>query len=56
MRIQFNDSSFIECKKSEGGDKIIFTLSAKDYNNPLKKIVNSAELTIEEFKRLIQDV
>lgn len=55
MKIQFNDSSYIECNKSETG-AILIVVSAKDYDNPLKKIVNSVELTIEEFKKLISDV
>ncbi len=54
MKIQFNDNSFAECKKD--GDKIILIISAKDYDNPLKRISNSVELTIDEFKKLISDI
>lgn len=54
MKIQFDDKSFIHCYKKE--DKIIIIIQAKDYNNPLKKITNAVELTLEEFKQLISDV
>jgi hypothetical protein len=56
MKIVFDDKSFIECKKSETPDKIIITISAKDGVNPLKKIINSCELTTDEFKQLISEV
>lgn len=56
MKIQFDDKSYIECKKSEGKDTVIIMISAKDGENPLKKITNAVELTIDEFKKLISDV
>lgn len=55
MKIQFNDKSYIECKKSELG-KVVIIVSAKDYENPLKKITNTVELTADEFKQLISDI
>ena len=54
MKIQFEDKSFIECKKD--GDKIIIIIQAKDYNNPLKKINNCVELSEEQFKELISEI
>lgn len=54
MKIQFDDKSYIECQKLN--NKIVIIVSAKDYNNPLKKITNSVDLSIEEFKKLISDV
>lgn len=54
MKINFPDKSYIDAKKSN--DKIIITISAKDYENPLKKISNSVEITEEEFLRLISDI
>lgn len=56
MKIQFDDKSYIECKKSETDGKIVFIVSAKDYDNPLKKITNSVELSIAEFKQLISEI
>jgi len=54
MKISFEDSSFVECEKVN--EKIILTVSAKDYSDPLKKIINSVELSMEELKKLISDV
>lgn len=54
MKIQFQDGSYVDCQKSNG--KIILLISAKDYDNPLKKINNSVELTTEQFQQLISDV
>lgn len=55
MKIQFDDRSYIECRKSDDG-KIIFIISAKDQSNPLKKTTNTVELTVSEFKLLIADI
>lgn len=56
MKITFDDKSFIECKKSDNPGKVVITISAKDHNDPLKKITNAVEITVEEFKKLISDV
>ena len=54
MIIEFNDKSFVECKKEN--DKIYIVIQAKDLNNPLKKINNCVELTEEQFKKLISEI
>jgi tRNA threonylcarbamoyladenosine modification (KEOPS) complex Pcc1 subunit len=54
MKIEFEDKSFIEIKKSN--DKVIIMIQAKDHTNSLKKITNAVEITAEEFKKLISDV
>lgn len=56
MKIQFDDKSYIECRKSDNPGKIIISISAKDHENSLKKITNAVEITIEEFKKLISDI
>ena len=56
MKITFSDKSFIECVKSDAPGKIVITISAKDGNDPLKKITNAVEISTEEFKKLISDV
>ncbi len=56
MKISFDDKSYIECIKSDNPGKIVITISAKDRNDPLKKITNAVEITAEEFKKLISDV
>lgn len=53
MKIVFEDKSYIDCVKSDNPGKIIITISAKDHNDPLKKITNAVEITTEEFKQLI---
>jgi len=56
MKIVFDDKSFIECKKSDNPGKIVLTISAKDRSDPLKKIINAAEISIDEFKTLVSDI
>lgn len=56
MKITFDDKSYIECSKSANPGKVIITISAKDHTDPLKKITNAVEITVEEFKKLISDV
>jgi hypothetical protein len=56
MKLVFDDKSFIECAKSDNPGKVVITISAKDSNDPLKKITNAVEITLEEFKKLISDV
>ena len=56
MKIQFEDKSYVEIKKTSSGDKILVIIQAKDHNNDRKNITNAVELSIEEFKKLISDV
>ena len=55
MRIEFDDKgcNFIEFKKAKDPEKIAIILSSKDGNNINKTIVNSAEITKEQFIELI---
>ena len=52
MKITFEDKSYIECKKNDAG-KMVIIIQAKDQGNPLKKITNAVELTVEQFELLI---
>jgi len=54
MKITFDDKSYVDCQKS--GDKIILIISAKDGNDPLKKIINAVELSQDEFEKLISEI
>lgn len=56
MKIIFDDKSYIDCYKSNEPGKVVIVISAKDAENPLKKITNAVELTTEEFKKLFSDV
>lgn len=50
MRIDFDDKSYLEFKKIS--DKVLITIQAKDSTNILKKITNTCEITVEQFKEL----
>jgi hypothetical protein len=56
LKISWPDKSYIECTRSDNPGKIIITIGARDHLEPLKKVLNSVELTEEEFKRLIANV
>jgi hypothetical protein len=58
MKLEFDDNgyNFIEFKKAKDPEKIAIVLSSKDGNNPNKTIVNSAEITKEQFLELISDL
>lgn len=56
MKITFDDKSYIDFRKSDNPGKIIVIISAKDQENPLKKITNAVEITTTEFKQLVSDV
>lgn len=56
MKIEFDDKSYIEVNKSDNPGKVVVAISAKDHENPLKRITNAVELTTEQFKKLIADV
>jgi nitrate reductase NapAB chaperone NapD len=56
MKIDFNDKSYIECRKSDNPGKIFIIISAKDHENPLKKITNAVEIELSQFKELISDL
>jgi len=55
MKISFEDKSYIECKVNDAG-KMVIIIQAKDQSNPLKKITNAVELTLEQFKLLVSEV
>jgi len=53
MRLDFDDGGYIELVLSKKPGKVFLTIAAKDYDNPLKKIINSAELTLKELSTLV---
>jgi hypothetical protein len=56
MKISFPDNSYIECSKSNEPGKIMIVIGAKDGSDHLKKIINTVELTTEQFRQLIADI
>lgn len=53
MKIQFEDKSYVEVKRSNEPGKILIIVSAKDQQNSLKRVTNAVEITEEQFKQLI---
>ena len=56
MKINFDDSSFVELVLSNSPGKVKIVLGAKDAVNPLKTVINSAEITIKNLAELISDL
>jgi len=56
MRIEFDENGydFLEFKKSEGGISII--ISSKSASVPRSSVINSAEVSEEEFLKLLSDL
>lgn len=53
MRKQFSDGGYIEFNNSLVPGHIIISIGAKDPENPNKQIINSADITEEDFKQLL---
>lgn len=56
MKIQFEDKSYLEIKRSADPEKIMVVIQAKDQKNSLKKITNCVEIDIEQFKKIIKEI
>ena len=56
MKIDFEDKSYIECRKSDNPGKVLIIISARNKDNSLKKTTNAVEIDISEFKLLISDI
>jgi hypothetical protein len=56
MKIDFDDSSFVEIVLSTTPGKVLIILGAKDSINPLKTVINSAEITIKNLAELVSDL
>lgn len=54
MKVQFQDKSYVEIIKSNTPGKIMITIVARDHDKPLATIVNSVEITEEQFQNLIK--
>ena len=52
MKIEFdNKKDYIEMSRK--GDEVIFSISAQDRKDRLKSNVNSASVSVEEFRQLL---
>lgn len=54
MKITFEDHSYIEISKLPITDKIMITIGAKDGERKTISIINSVELTQEQFAELVK--
>lgn len=55
MRLDFEDKSYINIFLS-AHNKVAISIGAKNASNPLQTIVNSLEITYDEFKKLVEDL
>ena len=55
MKITFKDRSYIEIRKTDKNDNILIIIGAKDVEDQQKKIVNSVEITKDQFEQLISE-
>jgi hypothetical protein len=55
MRIDFEDTSYVEITQTNSG-KILLSIGAKSCDDPRKKIINSVELTMSEFKKITAEI
>lgn len=55
MRIDFADKSFISATRSPEG-RVVISVGATTLDDPLSLVLNTAELSEEEFKKLISDL
>lgn len=55
MKKDFKDGSFVEIRLGDPG-KIALILASRDASNPLKLVVNSIEITIQEFADMVHDL
>lgn len=57
MKLAFEDSSYIEIRKStETPGMILVIISAKDNDNSKKKIVNCVEISEKDLKFVLSDI
>jgi hypothetical protein len=55
MKIEFdNENNFVEIIQNK--NKITLVLSCQDIKNSLKSIINSVEITKEEWDKLISEI
>jgi hypothetical protein len=56
VKIQFEDKSYLEIKKSSNTNKVTIIIQAKDHQNSLKKITNCVEIDLDQFKKIINEI
>ncbi len=51
MKIDFPDKSYVQAETKDG--KVVISIGATSQDNPLSMVVNTVELSKEEFNKLI---
>lgn len=54
MKINFDDKSYISLTNSK--DKVVISIAAKSNDNERQIIINSVELTMEQFNELLTNL
>jgi len=55
MKISFDDYSYIEIIINQN-NKVQITLGARDKNNSKSQIINSVEISKDEFSNFVRDI
>lgn len=56
MRIDFDDTSYVDIFFSQAIEKVVIILSARDGKNHKNTIVNSVEISKEQFLQISKEV
>jgi hypothetical protein len=56
MKITFDDKSYCEFRKSDTPDTIIVIVSARDQDNARKKTTNACEISMADFKKMVDEI
>lgn len=55
MKIDFKDGGYIDFENNSSGN-IFVTIAAKHIDSPLDTIINTAEISFEQLKQLVESV
>jgi len=56
MKIVFDDGGYIEFQRSKKAHHVFVMIAAKDSTNPLKLLVNSAEIQLNQLIEAVKSV
>jgi hypothetical protein len=56
MKIVFDDGGYLEFQRSKKTNHVFVMIGAKDANNPLKLLVNSAEIQLNKLIEAVKSV
>lgn len=56
MKISFDDGGYIEFQRSKKANHVFVMIAAKDSANPLKLVVNSAEIQLSQLIEAVKSI